>query len=70
MSGILIYTKEEAKRNAFAIEKFKENLDIKLVDPSYDGKADFVINRTNDYKIAQSFEKKEYEFSTPLNYQN
>lgn len=58
MSGILIYTENEAKRNAFAIEKFRENLDIRLVDESYRGEADFVINRTNDYKIAEYFEKK------------
>ncbi len=58
MTGILIYSEKEAKRNAFAIEKFKGNLDIKLVDESYDGVADYVINRTNDYKIAEKFEKK------------
>lgn len=58
MSGILIYTKAEAKRNQFAIKKFKENLDIKLVDESYCGDADFVINRTNDYKIGEYFEAK------------
>lgn len=52
MSGILIYSEKEAKRNIFAINKFKENLDIKLVDENYDGKADFVINRTNNYIIA------------------
>ena len=58
MSGILIYSEKEAKRNIFAINKFKENLDIKLVDENYDGKADFVINRTNNYIIAQKFEQK------------
>lgn len=58
MSGILIYSREQAKRNSFAVEKFKEYLDIRLVDECYDGDADFVINRTNDYKIAQHFENK------------
>ncbi|MGN1124312.1 MAG: RimK family alpha-L-glutamate ligase [Eubacterium sp.] len=58
MSGILIYTNEQARRNAFAIEKFKKNLDIRLVDEAYRGSADFVINRTNDYKIAEYYEKK------------
>lgn len=61
MSGILIYSKEEAKRNAFSIEKYKENLDIKLVlqeKVDFSGKADFVINRTNDYKIAERFEQR------------
>lgn len=58
MSGILIYTDEQAKRNAFAIEKFKKNLDILLVDETYRGEADFVINRTNDYKIARFYENR------------
>ena len=61
MSGILIYSREEAKRNAFSIEKYKENLDIKFVlqeELDLSCNADFVVNRTNDYKIAESFEKK------------
>lgn len=58
MAGILIYSETQAKRNAFAIEKFKENLDIKLVGEDYSGTADFVINRTNNYKIAEKFERK------------
>ncbi len=58
MSGVLIYTKAEAQRNRFAVAKFTENLDVRLVDESYRGNADFVINRTNDYKIAEYFEKK------------
>ncbi len=56
--GILIYTEEEAKRNAFAVEKFKEYLGVRLVTPDYDGECKFVINRTNDYKIAQKFEAR------------
>lgn len=58
MSGVLIYTEKEAKRNAFAIKKFQENLDVMLVDEKFRGNADFVINRTNDYKIAEYFENK------------
>ncbi|MDE5964562.1 MAG: ATP-grasp domain-containing protein [Eubacterium sp.] len=58
MNGVLIYTKEEAQRNRFAVNKFKENLGINLVDETYKGNADFVINRTNDYKIAEYFEQK------------
>lgn len=58
MSGVLIYTKEQAKRNAFAVEKLEKNLDILLVNETFRGEADFVINRTNDYKIAQYFENK------------
>lgn len=58
MSGILIYSQEQAKRNTFAVEKFKKYLGVRLVDESYDGDPDFVINRTNDYKIAQRFEDK------------
>ncbi|MDD6729066.1 MAG: ATP-grasp domain-containing protein [Eubacteriales bacterium] len=58
MSGILVYTKEEAVRNAFAVRKFTENLDVILVDENYDGNADFVINRTNDYRVGERFEKR------------
>ena len=51
MSGILIYSREEAKRNAFSVEKYKEYLDIRLVlqeELDFSCSADFVINRTND----------------------
>lgn len=58
MSGVLIYTNKEAKRNRFSIEKFIQKLDVKLVDENYRGDADFVINRTNDYKIAEYFESR------------
>lgn len=58
MKGILIYTQQEAERNIFSIEKFKQKLNISLVDESYDGEADYVINRTNDYRIAERFEKR------------
>lgn len=58
MSGVLIYTNKEAKRNRFSIEKFIQKLDVKLVDENYRGDADFVINRTNDYKIAEYFEAR------------
>lgn len=58
MSGILIYTKAEAERNQFAVHKFLQNLDVELVDETYTGNADFVINRTNDFKVGQYFEKQ------------
>jgi len=56
MSGVLLYTEKEAQRNAFAIEKFKKHLGVELFDEAYRGDADFVINRTNDYRIAKYFE--------------
>lgn len=61
MSGILIYSEAEAKRNTFAIQKFKENLDITLItaeNSDFSADADFVINRTNNSKIAESFEQR------------
>lgn len=58
MSGILIYTQQEAERNTFAIEKFKDNLNVELVDENYRGKADFVINRTNDCRIGEFYENR------------
>lgn len=58
MSGVLIYSEKEAKRNSFAVEKYKKFLGVRLVDETFRGDADFVINRTNDYKIAEYFENK------------
>lgn len=61
MSGILVYSEYEARRNAFAVEKFRQNLDIKLVYESnvdFGLNPDFVVNRTNNYKIAEGFEQK------------
>ncbi|MCH5314681.1 MAG: hypothetical protein J1E81_02110 [Eubacterium sp.] len=58
MSGILVYTEKEARRNAFAVKKFTEELGVILVDENYDGDADFVINRTNDYRVAERFEQR------------
>lgn len=61
MSGILVYSEYEAKRNAFAAEKFRHNLDIKLVfesDVDFSSDPDFVVNRTNNYEIAEGFEQK------------
>lgn len=61
MNGILIYSKHEAKRNAFAIEKFKQNIDgLRLVfedEVDFGSRHDFVINRTNNGEIAKLFEE-------------
>lgn len=68
MSGVLIYPEKDAQRNIFAVNKFRENLNIKLVDETYRGEADFVINRTNDYKTAEYFESRKIRVfnSSPL----
>ena len=61
MSGILIYSKEEAQRNAFSVERFKKYLGVKLVlenETEFGMPADFVINRTNNAGIAQNFEDR------------
>lgn len=61
MSGILIYSKKEAERNAFAVKKFKEYLGVSLVlenEADLSTPADFVINRTNSADIAQIFEDR------------
>lgn len=58
MAGILVYPADEAKRNAFVVQKFKQKLDIKLVTPDYRGTADFVVNRSNDYRVAEYYEKQ------------
>ncbi len=61
MSGFLIYSEYEAKRNEFAVNKFKQNLDVRLVleeNIDFNACPDIVINRTNNYRIAEKFEEK------------
>lgn len=57
MSGILVYSQEEAERNSYVVERFVSGLGVRLVEPSYRGLADYVINRSNDYKIAEFYEQ-------------
>ena len=47
MSGILIYSEKEAKRNIFAINKFKENLDIELAKEECRTYLEVLENQTN-----------------------
>ena len=56
MSGVVLYSPEEARRNEFSVEKFHTLLGAELHTPDYDGPADFVINRTNDPAVARRFE--------------
>ncbi len=56
--GVLIYSQQEANRNIFCVDKFNELLGVTLVEPDFDGETDFVINRTNDYRISEKFEKR------------
>ncbi|UKI22812.1 MAG: hypothetical protein L6V88_11355 [Anaerotruncus sp.] len=59
MSGIVVYSEYEAKRNEFAVSKFKKYLGAELVTAEnlqISAKHDFVINRTNNAKIARCFE--------------
>ena len=58
MKTVLVYSKEEAKRNAFAVQKFNDLLGAELVTPDYRGVADIVINRSNSFEIAEFYEKK------------
>jgi len=61
MSGILLYSEYEAQRNRFAVEKFKQNLDVRLVTEEtvdVESTPDFVINRTNHYDMACKFEAR------------
>ena len=54
MSGIVVYSEYEAKRNEFAVSKFKKYLGAELVLAEHldvCSKPDFVINRTNNAKI-------------------
>ena len=56
MSGVVLYSPEEARRNTFSVTKFHTLLGAALHSPDYDGPADFVINRTNDPAVARRFE--------------
>lgn len=56
MSGVVLYSPEEARRNEFSAEKFHTLLGAELHTPDYNGPADFVINRTNDPAVARRFE--------------
>ena len=58
MKPILVYTEEEARRNAFAVNKTCTETGAKLVTPDYDGEAAYVINRTNDYTVGERFEER------------
>lgn len=58
MKPILVYTEKEAKRNRFAVNKITESLGTVLVTPEYRGDAEYVINRSNDYRIAEFYESR------------
>lgn len=68
MKPVLIYTPEEANRNEFAVDKITSALGAKLVTPDFDGEAHFVINRTNDYKIAEKFESRGIRVFNPSSF--
>lgn len=68
MSGILIYSRQEAKRNEFSVNKFREQLGVKLMyeeEIDYSEPADFVINRTNNADVAQAFESRNIRVFNP-----
>ena len=58
MKPILIYSEAEAERNAFAVNKICSALGAELKMPDYDGEAQYVINRTDDYAVAKRFEER------------
>lgn len=68
MKIILVYSAEEAARNAFAVQKFKELLGAELVTPDYRGAADAVINRSNDPRIAEFYEARGIRVFNPAEF--
>lgn len=58
MTPVLIYPSKEAQRNSFAVNIIKKELGARLVTPDYRGGAEYVINRTNDYRIAEYYEQR------------
>ena len=68
MSGVVLYTPEEARRNTFSVAKFHTLLGAELHTPDYDGPADFVINRTNDPAVARRFESQGVRVFNPATF--
>ncbi|MBR3149771.1 MAG: ATP-grasp domain-containing protein [Eubacterium sp.] len=68
MKTILVYSQKEAARNAFAVQKFKSELGAELVTPDYRGEADVVINRSNDYRIAEFYESRGVRVFNPADF--
>lgn len=58
MKPILVYSKEEAQRNKFVVDLMQNRLGVQLVDPNYRDEASYVINRSNDYRVGEFYEKK------------
>lgn len=58
MKTVLVYPPSEAARNSFVVKKFETDLGAVLVSPDYRGAADVVINRSNDYRVADFYEKQ------------
>ena len=68
MKCILVYSKKEARRNAFSVQKYKSELGAELVTPDYRGAADVVINRSNDYRIAEYYESRGVRVFNPASF--
>lgn len=58
MTPILVYSTEEAQRNAFVVRRLCQRLGARLVTPDYRGSAGYVINRSNDYRVAEYYESR------------
>lgn len=61
MNGILIYSREEARRNAFAVEKITSRLEIPIVfddEIDYSAGVAFAVNRTDNAEIAKQLEER------------
>lgn len=58
MKPILVYSREETERNRFVVDLMKRRLNVELVEPNYTGSAQYVINRSNDFRIAELYESK------------
>ena len=68
MNGLLIYSREEAERNRFAVQKFKDLLGVQLIfedEVDFNAPCDFVINRTNNAAIAEKFEQQKIRVFNP-----
>lgn len=68
MTPILVYSPQEAERNAFVVQLFQQSLGARLVTPDYRGEAAFVINRSNDYRVAEYYQRQGVRVFNPCDF--
>lgn len=68
MNPVLVYSKQESRRNKFVVDLMQKRLGVVLVEPDYRGDASYVINRSNDYRVAEFYEKQGIRVFNPSSF--